>query len=206
MTEQLSDPRNPFLPDSESGSTGVVWGRPRGVAKAPELAIPTAAITAAVAALNANDARLGIDRRDGMTLRLGKMAEEYGEVWKALIGMRGQNPRKGRTHSDLDVVAELYDLALTALVAAASIPGGPPFRYASFGPHELWDCMTVLGARVGKTVRACQRGCANPHARLYEVASRALSIAASIVGPGWGAEFVEHVETRTARVVEAVLA
>lgn len=171
-----------------------------------DLTIPTAAVAAAVAALDANDARLGINQRDAMALRLGHLAEEYGEIWKALAGMRGQNPRRGRTHTDLDVVAELYDLALAALVAAASIPGGPPFRYTCLGPHELWGCVTVLGARVGRTVLACSRGCADPHDRLHEVASRALSIASSIVGPTWGAGFVEHVETRTARVVGAVSA
>lgn len=49
--------------------------------------------------------------------RLAKITEEAGEVIEAYIGMTGQNPRKGVTHARGDVVAELLDIAATALGA-----------------------------------------------------------------------------------------
>ncbi|WP_235980447.1 MazG-like family protein [Streptomyces albidus (ex Kaewkla and Franco 2022)] len=50
-------------------------------------------------------------------MRLMKLAEESGEVMQAYIGTRGQNPRKGHTHTSSDVAAELCDVILTAAVA-----------------------------------------------------------------------------------------
>ncbi|WP_070015576.1 MazG-like family protein [Streptomyces nanshensis] len=50
-------------------------------------------------------------------MRLMKLAEESGEVMEAYIGARGQNPRKGRTHTQADVAEELCDVILTAAVA-----------------------------------------------------------------------------------------
>ena len=44
-----------------------------------------------------------------------KLTEEAGEVAGALIGMTGQNPRKGVTHSIDDVIKELLDVIVTAL-------------------------------------------------------------------------------------------
>jgi hypothetical protein len=55
--------------------------------------------------------------------RVAKVAEEYGEVVAAIIGHLGQNPRKGVTHDIDDVVAELLDVAVTALAAVESIRG-----------------------------------------------------------------------------------
>lgn len=49
--------------------------------------------------------------------RLAKISEEYGEVIEAFIGMTGQNPRKGVTHTIDDVRKELLDVAVTALAA-----------------------------------------------------------------------------------------
>ncbi len=49
--------------------------------------------------------------------RVTKVGEEHGEVIAALIGVTGQNPRKGVTHTLDDVEAELLDVALTALCA-----------------------------------------------------------------------------------------
>lgn len=54
---------------------------------------------------------------DETSMRLLKLGEEAGEVMQAYIGARGQNPRKGRTHTDEDVAAELCDVILTAAVA-----------------------------------------------------------------------------------------
>lgn len=49
--------------------------------------------------------------------RLAKIAEEHGEVIEAFIGVTGQNPRKGETHTMAQVAEELLDTALTALAA-----------------------------------------------------------------------------------------
>lgn len=46
-----------------------------------------------------------------------KLAEEYGELGEAIIGVLGQNPRKGYTHTYDHVDKELLDIATTALGA-----------------------------------------------------------------------------------------
>jgi NTP pyrophosphatase (non-canonical NTP hydrolase) len=48
--------------------------------------------------------------------RVGKVIEELGEVIRALIGYTGQNPRKGRTHHQVEMLDELADTALTAIL------------------------------------------------------------------------------------------
>ncbi|WP_461011435.1 MazG-like family protein [Streptomyces capparidis] len=55
-----------------------------------------------------------------LTLRIGKIGEEYGEAWEALHGVLGTNPRKGHSHTWEDLQTELADTAITALVALAS--------------------------------------------------------------------------------------
>lgn len=55
--------------------------------------------------------------------RLAKITEEAGEVIAAYIGETGQNPRKGHTHTLLDVKEELLDVALTALAAYEHLDG-----------------------------------------------------------------------------------
>jgi NTP pyrophosphatase (non-canonical NTP hydrolase) len=50
-------------------------------------------------------------------MRVLKLTEEAGEAAAAYIGMVGQNPRKGATHSLDDLLGELADVALTALCA-----------------------------------------------------------------------------------------
>lgn len=49
--------------------------------------------------------------------RISKVAEELGEAIAAFIGMTGQNPRKGVTHTQVDLASELCDVALTAIYA-----------------------------------------------------------------------------------------
>jgi NTP pyrophosphatase (non-canonical NTP hydrolase) len=56
-----------------------------------------------------------------LTCRILKVTEEAGEAAGAWIGVLGQNPRKGVTHSRDDVANELADVALTALVAIESL-------------------------------------------------------------------------------------
>jgi NTP pyrophosphatase (non-canonical NTP hydrolase) len=70
--------------------------------------------------------RAHLDERNGtgqleLTLRIAKIAEESGEAVQAWIGVVGQNPRKGVTHTVLDVAGELADVAFTALVAIESL-------------------------------------------------------------------------------------
>ena len=54
-------------------------------------------------------------------LQILKITEEAGEVAEALIGVTGQNPRKGYSHSWRDVESELCDVVITAMVALARI-------------------------------------------------------------------------------------
>lgn len=56
-----------------------------------------------------------------LTCRILKVTEEAGEAAGAWIGVLGQNPRKGVTHTREDVAAELADVAMTALVAIESL-------------------------------------------------------------------------------------
>lgn len=49
--------------------------------------------------------------------RVAKVSEEVGEAIDALIGVTGQNPRKGEYGSRSDLVDELADVALTGLYA-----------------------------------------------------------------------------------------
>lgn len=55
------------------------------------------------------------DHEDSM--RVLKLVEEAGEAAAAYIGMVGQNPRKGVTHTQDDLLKELADVAITALCA-----------------------------------------------------------------------------------------
>ncbi|MFF7734949.1 MULTISPECIES: MazG-like family protein [unclassified Streptomyces] len=59
--------------------------------------------------------------REGVLLRMMKLTEEVGEVSQAVIGVTGQNPRKGVTHTWDDVQAELCDVVITALVALRTL-------------------------------------------------------------------------------------
>jgi ADP-ribose pyrophosphatase YjhB (NUDIX family)/NTP pyrophosphatase (non-canonical NTP hydrolase) len=69
------------------------------------------------------DAHTAADATAQTHLRILKLSEEVGEVAAALIGATGANPRKGRTHEMGDVADELADVAITALVALATVTG-----------------------------------------------------------------------------------
>lgn len=49
--------------------------------------------------------------------RVAKVTEEAGEAIDALIGVTGQNPRKGQYGSMDDLMSELADVAMTGLYA-----------------------------------------------------------------------------------------
>ncbi|MGW6746549.1 NUDIX domain-containing protein [Streptomyces sp. NPDC055025] len=70
------------------------------------------------------DARNGTGR-DETALRLLKVTEEAGEAAQAYIGMRGQNPRKGISHTRADVATELCDVIVTAMVALHAFEDDP---------------------------------------------------------------------------------
>jgi NTP pyrophosphatase (non-canonical NTP hydrolase) len=62
-------------------------------------------------------------------LRLLKVTEEAGEVAQAWIGMTGQNPRKGVTHTAADVADELCDVITAAMVALTTIITDPAAHF-----------------------------------------------------------------------------
>ncbi|RCG29021.1 hypothetical protein DQ384_21980 [Sphaerisporangium album] len=66
------------------------------------------------------DARSALAPDVELMSRLMKLSEETGEVAAAVIGVLGQNPRKGFTHTWDDVDRELCDVILTAMVALRS--------------------------------------------------------------------------------------
>jgi len=49
--------------------------------------------------------------------RVSKISEELGEAIQCLIGVTGQNPRKGFTHTHEQLLQELADTAITAIFA-----------------------------------------------------------------------------------------
>jgi hypothetical protein len=59
-------------------------------------------------------------------MRLMKVVEEAGEASAAYIGMTGQNPRKGTTHTRADVADELCDVIIAATVALHAFTTAPP--------------------------------------------------------------------------------
>jgi NTP pyrophosphatase (non-canonical NTP hydrolase) len=59
-----------------------------------------------------------------LLLRALKVQEEAGELAQAVIGALGQNARKGVTHTLDDVATEAADVALAALVFAATVYPG----------------------------------------------------------------------------------
>lgn len=63
-------------------------------------------------------------------LQILKITEEAGEVAEALIGVTGQNPRKGYSHTWQDVESELCDVIITAMVALTRVNPRARTRFA----------------------------------------------------------------------------
>ncbi|MFB8243693.1 MazG-like family protein [Streptomyces sp. NPDC055952] len=78
------------------------------------------------------DTNRPVEGREGLLLRILKLSEEVGEVAQAVIGVTGQNPRKGVTHTWEDVQAELCDVVVTALLALRTLT---PEAREVFGGH-----------------------------------------------------------------------
>jgi hypothetical protein len=81
--------------------------------------------------------------------RLAKIAEENGEVIAAFIGVSGQNPRKGITHTMDDVRKELLDVAITALGAYEHLSDHDGTALA-----ELDQAIVAVGIRAGVITRS----------------------------------------------------
>lgn len=71
-----------------------------------------------------------LDAETEKMMRVWKIFEEAGEVAQAVTGMTGQNPRKGLTHTEEDVQAELCDVIFTGMVALLSRTPDAPQVFA----------------------------------------------------------------------------
>ncbi|MBR7826431.1 MazG-like family protein [Actinospica sp. MGRD01-02] len=84
-------------------------------------------------------------------LQILKITEEAGEVAEALIGVTGQNPRKGFSHSWADVEGELCDVVITAMVALTRV--NPDAARSVFRQH-----LAAVAARVDESAAAGTSG------------------------------------------------
>jgi NTP pyrophosphatase (non-canonical NTP hydrolase) len=86
---------------------------------------PPAQPYARIAWINAwlDERNAGLSQEADDVMRVLKLAEECGEVASAYIGMTGQNPRKGITHTRRQMLDELADVAVTAMCAIQHFTG-----------------------------------------------------------------------------------
>jgi len=94
------------------------------------------------------------NRRYLMYARTAKLAEEVGEVMQAVIGWTGDNPRKGISHTDADIVNELCDVILTAMCALHSAVGDERAEAELINTHIA----IVYGRLLGKEQRNGSQG------------------------------------------------
>lgn len=69
-------------------------------------------VVASIATVLGNDGVQGIHQ-------VMKLSEEVGEATQAYMGWQGINPRKGVTHTQAEFLAEVADVALTAMTTLA---------------------------------------------------------------------------------------
>lgn len=131
----------------ESARRGRRQLRAQAVQAAEDLAnpLPWARVRAIV---NRLDATNGTSPHE-TAMRLLKLVEEAGEVAQAYIGMTGQNPRKGVTHSAGDVAAELCDVILTAMVALHGFTDRPAALLAGIAENRHQRLVTTHAAANG---------------------------------------------------------
>ncbi len=84
------------------------------------------------------------DREARLWGRVAKVSEEAGEAIAALIGVTGQNPRKGVTHTISDLRTELLDVAVSALAAVEHLNGNDATSIQALTAH-----LTRLVERAG---------------------------------------------------------
>ena len=92
-------------------------------------------------------------------LQILKITEEAGEVAEALIGVTGQNPRKGFSHTWRDVENELCDVIITAMVALTRVT---PQARTRFGEHLAAVAARCDGAGSGGRTGGMQIRIAEP--------------------------------------------
>lgn len=88
-----------------------------------------------------HDAHAGRDREQ-LGLRIAKAGQEAGEAMDAWFGHVGNNPRKGVYACLDDVVDELADTVLAALIAIESLGAEPR--------HAIRQCLAKCLARVAE--------------------------------------------------------
>lgn len=93
------------------------------------------------------DNAVDIDSKTDDVCRVLKLAEECGEAANAYIGMTGQNPRKGVTHTLDDLNAELADVAITAMAAIYHFTGGSEFDLRRVMRQKCDQIMLRAGLR-----------------------------------------------------------
>lgn len=81
-------------------------------------------------------------------MQLLKITEEAGEVVSAYIGMTGQNPRKGVTHTPGDVIAELCDVILAAATALHRFTPDPATALDHHAARVAWRIAETRGLEV----------------------------------------------------------
>jgi len=115
----------------------------------PPLTIDAGGVEAIVALFDRRDAVEGVATTTALACRLLKIAEEAGEAAQAFIGMTGQNPRKGVSHSRDDLCAEICDVVLASLVALAT---ADPDRWTStLVDHVTRTVTRTLGSETGRS-------------------------------------------------------
>lgn len=80
---------------------------------------PWETIGALAARFDAADEEQGLRPEESHVLQVLKIGEEFGEAAQAVIGAKGTNPRKGRSHTWEDVHDEVCDVIITGMVALA---------------------------------------------------------------------------------------
>jgi NTP pyrophosphatase (non-canonical NTP hydrolase) len=80
-------------------------------------------------------------------IRIMKLSEEIGEVVSAYIGMTGQNPRKGFTHTQADLCRELADVAITAMCAIAH------FTRSGYGTYDPTVTRAFLASKITEIIK-----------------------------------------------------
>jgi hypothetical protein len=81
----------------------------------------------------------------GAEVQVIKLMEEVGEVAAAWIGVQGTNPRKGVTHRESEVVAELADVINTAMLMIVKL-GFDPFGAMLLQKSKVEGYMTDASA------------------------------------------------------------
>ncbi len=76
--------------------------------------------------------------------RITKVNEEAGEVVNAFAGSLGENPRKGVTHTQVDVIEELLDTAVASLGAVEELTGNNGLSMQMLDSHII-----KVGMRAG---------------------------------------------------------